>query len=189
MVWVSFIIAVAVEFYQYFDDEKETETGEKEQTNEEIQFIVGAYSLGFLAVNLPSFIVGGNFSGLNGIDKAYWASVSLFVIYGMALGYLVAFNSFSFGKTRQVVLKALNVMIISIIVASLIMYAFSVVLLVIIFLLPQLYHCQSFLYWAPSNSSRRDMRQNLSWVMNNTFFLVWTALAASILLGTILFKS
>ena len=106
---------------------------------------------------------------------------TLSIIGATSLAYMLCFNAKFYGQMDVLVLKFYNWFIVSVIMAALIVYAFPVVLIGIVFLFPLLHNSVSLF-------GCRSAKSVKVWLLSNILFLAWLALGLCILLGTILFS-
>jgi len=145
----------------------------------EVKFIVSSYALGFLCSGVPNLLMGPDkdFCMADPIDRDHYAGLGIKAIGILCLTFHVLWSIQSV-KTNAVVLKSVNWFINAVVTASLIIYAFPVVLINVLFVFPLLF------YATPVIKSKIS----LQWFMNHLFFLAWLTITFSILLGSLLFK-
>lgn len=106
---------------------------------------------------------------------------TLSAIGAASLAYLLCFNAKFHGQLDVLVFKFYYCFIVSVVVAALIVFAFPVVLMAIVFLFPLLHHSVSLFGCRRAKSVK-------AWAGGHILFLAWLALGLCILLGTVLFS-
>jgi hypothetical protein len=106
---------------------------------------------------------------------------TLAIIGATCVAYILCFNAKFYGKMDILIFKFYNWFIVSVIMSSLIVYAFPVVLIGIVFIFPLLHNSISLFGFKRAWSAKE-------WIVSNIMFLAWLALGLSVMLGTILFS-
>jgi len=106
---------------------------------------------------------------------------TLSIIGATSIAFILCFNAKFYGQMDLLIFKFYNWFIVSVIMAALIVYAFPVVLIGIVFVFPLLHNSVSLFGCRRAKSAK-------GWVVSNILFLAWLALGLSVLLGTILFS-
>ena len=181
---LAYFLPALLEFVDYCEQHKENAS-----KGGEALFIALIYSLGFILVFMPegfASISGNNdFYKMSKREQSAIANQTFIFILVSCTALILSFNLFSSQKCDTLILKSINWFIVSVVNASLIVYAFPVVLINIAFIFPLLQNSVSLLGW---NRQKGQAHYNKEWFASIVMFILWSLLFVSTLLGTVIFS-